>query len=360
MYLKPTPIYPSYYTKAQVNNMKLPSFSQIEEILKKAIPTTEKNEEIANIEISQSLSFKGLSTVKEVAIQKSDCVKINDCSAFTQVSDSFTKVNIQDKKLMDSIQLPIDSFNQLSMNENMQKAQFDNKDEPQLIKIDLSDAENHSSTNEEFEKVAPKDAKLVVKTSIQKTQKERDYFWRTTDIFSGLTETGTRRDVVYQTIFRYLRKFYQFMYQRFTKVKGAKVDAKQHLKLFSEYLIQSFKISDVKTKDLMIHIGSIIYPANINQLEQKLSTLSSDNGSKKAQWKVALSILKYREVIQKFNLNRMTDFFMDHIYGHLFNIYSMSIMSGRFEMPEVMQKNKELYLKTFEGITKDINSARTA
>lgn len=159
--------------------------------------------------------------------------------------------------------------------------------------------------------------------------------------------SSTRKDVVYQTIFRYLKKFYQFMFQRFAQMKGSQGSKSHQLKLFTEYVHKLIGGTDIKIQDLMLHIGSIICPSNIQQLEQKIFVKGDSKGQEKARWKVALSILRYREMIQKFNLDKMKNFFKDPIYSRLFRVYSHAILSGRFQMPEIMQKNKCVYTETF-------------
>jgi hypothetical protein len=95
--------------------------------------------------------------------------------------------------------------------------------------------------------------------------------------------SSTRKDVVYQTIFRYLRKFYQFMFQRFAQTKGKQASKSHQLKLFTEYVHEIIGSSEIKIQDLMLHIGSIICPSNIQQLEQKIFVKGDSKGQEKAR-----------------------------------------------------------------------------
>lgn len=63
---------------------------------------------------------------------------------------------------------------------------------------------------------------------------------------------STRCDVVYKTIFRYLRKFYQQMFQKFVQVKCNGLHKNQHLKLFCEGLVKTPAMQGVSLNELML------------------------------------------------------------------------------------------------------------
>jgi hypothetical protein len=97
----------------------------------------------------------------------------------------------------------------------------------------------------------------------------------------------------------------------------------------------------------MVRLGSI-YSCNIKKLETVIYRKESTKTKLNAKNKVAIAILKYRELIQKFNLEKMATFFDDHLYFKLFEIYAKSMLEGKFPMPDIMKRNLEVYQATFK------------
>jgi hypothetical protein len=176
------------------------------------------------------------------------------------------------------------------------------------------------------------------------------------DELSSKRCNSTRKDVVHQAIFRNMRKFYMQMFQRFYKVKGKEIEGGSHLKQFAAYMTQSMKGKQIQLHDMMLHVGSIIYPSNVQQLEERIFSQGPKKEQGKARFKAALSILKYREIVEKFNIEKMKAFLKDPIYQDLFKIYSSAVLSGKFQMTEVMQKNTDVYKEAFKEIYESINA----
>jgi hypothetical protein len=125
--------------------------------------------------------------------------------------------------------------------------------------------------------------------------------------------------------------------------------------MFAEYMAKNVQADDSNIYELMLHLGSIIYVSNIKELEQRILRKENATEFNSAKNKAAISILKYRELIQKFTVDKMAFFFDDKIYSKLFEIYAKSVLSGKFQMPEVMNKHAEVYREAFREL---INSKR--
>lgn len=348
MQIKPEATIDVFTYPVTEQGVKLPCMWAVDELLRRTLPGTSKCEPIKELSAFDDLSFRqlclhsldnGFEGKSEVKIrfnpfnpnmQSEICMCAHDLPASVPTSDSAPEVIIIDDESVKT-----------------QRAK-ETKEKPEecLITINLNDVEQTTEVTDSEEAKSSSKRKVEIKRpSVTKVSKSESSKLKN-------RESSTRKDVLYQTIFRYLRKFYQFMFQRFTKVKGAEGEGSNNLRLFAEYMAKSFQ-ENPSVQDLMIHIGSIIYPSNVQQLEQKIFGKQHKYPSNKAMCKAALSILKYREMIQKFNLDKLTDFFEDPIYRKLFHVYATSIQSGKFEMPRVMQKNKQTYLKTLEELLCD-------
>lgn len=357
IYIKPTISTTS--ASSIINTNKLPSMFEVQKLLKNDLPPLYSCVPIIDLEQDQVEVSKCNTPKKNCVVpqklgtsdKKPQMIGFTN-SAFTSVSNKFKNNQESDEEGS-----PIETTESHSeKGKNTQETFLDeeNTQEEYVIKINISTLEDNHS---EVKHVSDIEMYTQEINSVNSTLKRESE-----DLTESLSRTtskthSARRDVVYQTTFRYLRKFYQFMYNRFTKVKGEHYKGKKLLMMFAMYINDTFKLQNVNLVDLMIHIGSIIYPSNLQKLEQKLTNLKSSPESQKAKCQVALSILKFREITQKFNMEKMNDFLGDHINKCLFKIYLVAMQSGRYELPDIMQKNKEIYLKAFESINADLNAS---
>lgn len=159
---------------------------------------------------------------------------------------------------------------------------------------------------------------------------------------------STRCDVVYKTIFRYLRKFYIDIYHRFLKSKCSNVEKSQHLKLFCQGISKTPGMENLSLPTLMIAIGSIIYPSKMVQLKKKISTDGKSDPVAEAKQKVFDSIIKFRELITKFSLRKLVNLIKDETYSCIFEFYHLALKSGKVEIPDTMKSNFEVYSNAFE------------
>lgn len=357
IYIKPTISTTSASSK--VNTNKLPSMFEVEKLLKNDLPSLYSCTPIIDLD-EEVVAAPKCNTPKKNYFSTQNCAisKLGQSnsdyssSAFTAVSNKVR--NSHESEEDESPVETTESHSEKGKNTQASFTEDENTQEDCVIKINIS------TLNEEHYQV--KNVSDVEKyteetSSVKSTLKKGSEQPTELSSHSYAKCHSARRDVVYQTTFRYLRKFYQFMYNRFTKVKGEQYKGKKLLMMFAIYLNDTFKLKNVNLIDLMIHIGSIIYPSNLQKLEQKLANLKSSSETQKAKCQVALSILKFREITQKFNMEKMNDFLGDHINKCLFKIYLVAMQSGRYELPDVMQKNKEIYLKAFESINADLNAS---
>lgn len=325
----------------------------VDELLRRTLPGISKYEPIRELVSYEELSFSQLCLQSLEKGFESKCEEKIRFNPFNPNLPSDICMCAHDSLL--NVTAPDTVPDVIFIDDDSMKTQppqgMEDKPEECLVTINLNDIEQTTEVTDNEEVKSKPNKKAETKTaSLTKVSKlPSSKSVKQTPKLTEKRESSTRKDVLYQTIFRYLRKFYQFMFQRFTKIKGAETEGSNNLRLFAEYMSKSFQ-ENPKVQDLMIHIGSIIYPSNVQELEQKIFGKDTKYASNKATCKVALSILKYREMIQKFNLDKLTDFFEDPIYSRLFHIYATSIQSGKFEMPRVMQKNKQAYLKTLEDL----------
>lgn len=166
---------------------------------------------------------------------------------------------------------------------------------------------------------------------------------------------STRCDVVYKTIFRYLRKFYQQMFQKFVQVKCTGLHKNQHLKLFCEGLLKTPTMQGVSLNELMLCIGSIIYPSKMVQLKKKVADGEEEPNSE-AKQRVFDSIIKFRDLITKFSLKKLVDLLKGQTYGKLFDVYHLAIKTGKISKPETMISHDDVYMNAFATLRQNSTS----
>lgn len=163
-------------------------------------------------------------------------------------------------------------------------------------------------------------------------------------------ELSQRRDVIFKTIFRDMRKYYR---QDFNETTGYVSRKRYKRKDFyfvcvDEYVeaahIKPLSIKNGKNiKDFNIYLGALIYPKELEAILHK-----------KAQKKIAKEIY---EALYKFSLGKMKNILIkDGIHNLFMYYYEKEILNGeRLEagderlIPEnTMSKHKKLYLEAFK------------
>lgn len=120
-----------------------------------------------------------------------------------------------------------------------------------------------------------------------------------------------------------MRKFYQRMYTKASKSMPKDMGSKrQTLFLLSETIKNRFNFTDISTRELVLYLGSIIYPSKriMNLTSMKLASWA--NG---ALHKAQNLILSYNECLNNFTSEKLKLILKSKVYESLYMIYCQNL-----------------------------------
>lgn len=165
---------------------------------------------------------------------------------------------------------------------------------------------------------------------------------------------SSRCDVVYKSILRNFRRFYQTMFKQNTehsrKTKNEHLE--NNLRDFSRILRTLHFDESFSEEDLMFYIGSLICPLDIIKKKIKLPQMKEKyfTGRHKKEW--VDKILMVHDALYKFSIQKVTDLMKNSYLAQLFKLYYETIQgTGSYDLSKAESKscNRRLSINTSES-----------
>lgn len=161
---------------------------------------------------------------------------------------------------------------------------------------------------------------------------------------------STRCDVVYKTILRDFRRYYQDQFKSKSNMnyRNKSKQYLEYLQNFANEIIENNNLSPIDWEELIFHIGWLIAPNDMIKFRicQKINS-----GSLNKEKKIIASERQVKQVhdwLYKFSIQKSMDLMKNNYYFLLFRIYYDKIQNGEIEMGETIRKNIDAYKNAFE------------
>lgn len=121
-----------------------------------------------------------------------------------------------------------------------------------------------------------------------------------------------------------MRKFYQNLYVKFVKMTGKEEKSVKgkSLEKMAETLIKKFDSDGASIQEVIVHLGSIIFPAKFNRRAFK------EIPKETPQYKAQKLIGKFQSCMYFFTNKKFSLFLSSKINSYLYNIYSAQAHAG--------------------------------
>lgn len=161
---------------------------------------------------------------------------------------------------------------------------------------------------------------------------------------------SSRWDVVYKTILRDFRRYFQSLFKERVNFSYRKKSRmfRQQLEEFWNTLMSSHFDQATNFQSVVFHVGSLICPNDM--IKYKIHLVDSNGVPLSGKYKDTKlqDIKRVHDWLYKFSIQKAMELMKNKYYIKLFRVYYNSIINGSVEMTDTMNKNRQAYLKAFK------------
>lgn len=161
---------------------------------------------------------------------------------------------------------------------------------------------------------------------------------------------STRCDVVYKTILRDFRRYYQEQFKSKSNLnyRNKSKQYKECLENYANEIIVENNLSTNDLEELIFHMGWLIAPNDMVKF-RICQRINSESLNKET--KIIASERQVKQVhdwLYKFSIQKSMDLMKNNYYFSLFRIYYTKIQNGEIEMSETIRRNIDAYTNAFD------------
>lgn len=143
-------------------------------------------------------------------------------------------------------------------------------------------------------------------------------------------------------VLQHMKHYYQMLYSKLAQVHGKTQKSKRKLLLLmAQQIAKRYNLTDISLHEIVIHLGSIIYPSKKLKNFKIGVEINSKEKPKEALRKAELLIIKFHKALFQFSAERLSSLLESPAYRALYEVFCQNLEFYEMKKEDVVPVNSK-------------------